>query len=228
MWLGLPLVRALKYLLFGRPGEQPQRLRFVVTISAMAAVMVTIFGFVPWPGVRTRRPLSSTHHTELCGATGAGFVAEVHVQSGQLVGHDQLLVTLRNRELSRELADLALQVRQSNIRGHQHEQQGKLAAQQAEQEQREGLLKQLAEKQAQVERLTVRARRVPVRSIAATWQPCWERILRKATRSCQLEPRPIRSCVFPISQDDLDVFKGRTGESVCIDLPRQPICAEQT
>ena len=50
MWPLVPTFQLLKYLIFGRPGEQPNRIRFVLTFGSMVAVITSILMLVPWPG----------------------------------------------------------------------------------------------------------------------------------------------------------------------------------
>ena len=159
LWFGLPVFRFAKYFFFGRPGEQPCRVHFLATAGTATAVGAAILGLVPWPGARHAPAVVEYAPHTVVRADSAGFVREIHVQSSQQVRQGQLLVVLENRELSRELADLEFAIRQSEIRGRQHEQQGELAAEQAEQERREALRSQLAEKRARHEQLAVRAPR---------------------------------------------------------------------
>jgi len=61
-------------------------------------------------------------------------VDEIYVVDGERVQKDQLLLVIENEELASELTELQLQVRQSEIRGRQHELNRRYAAFQAETE----------------------------------------------------------------------------------------------
>lgn len=219
LWLGLPTIGFIKYLLFGKPGERPRRLQFCLTAGSAAAIAVAVLGFVPWPGARNAPAVVEYSPHTVVRASSAGFVREIHVQSGQSVQAGQLLIVLENRELACELADLELQIRQSEVRGQRHQQKGEVAQEQAEAKNREGLSTQLLEKRAQNVQLSVRAAhtgRVVRRNLAAmldTYLAEGDEILAIGEES-QKELR------VSLSQDDLDAFTQLSGKPVDIDLPR--------
>jgi putative peptide zinc metalloprotease protein len=219
MWLGLPTLRFVKYFVFGEPGEQPHRFRFILTTGSATAICAIVFGFVTWPGTREAPAVVEYAPSTVIRAASAGFVSEIRVASGQQVERGQLLVVLENRQLARDLSDLELQIRQSEIRGRRSEQQGELAAQQAEMKKREGLQSQLAEKRAQVERLTVRA-------------PCAGKIIRRDLATiigtylnegdeiATIGDESKKELQISISQDDLEVFAGQVGKLGQVEIPR--------
>lgn len=222
MWLGLPTLKFCKYLICGKLGEQPRRLRFFLIAGTATASCILLFGFVPWPGARQAPAVVEYSPHTVVRSDSAGFISEIHVASDQLVDRGQLLVTLENRELTNKLADLALQIRQSEIRGHQHEQKGELAAEQAEAKQRESLETQRAEIRTQVEQLTVRAPhsgkviRRDLATLLGTYLETGDEIVSIGDES----KKELR---ISVSQDDVDVFRNRTGKQVRIDLPRHSL-----
>jgi putative peptide zinc metalloprotease protein len=222
MWVGLPAWRFVHYLAVGKTGEQPRRLRFLLTAGSLTAICVLVFGYLPWPGARQAPAVVEFSPNTIVRAGSAGFVREIHVQSGESVEEGQLLVTLENREWVRRVADLELRIKQSEIQGRVHEQKGERAEQQAEAENRDSLYKQLAERRAQVEMLTVRAPhegtivRRDLKMLLATY-------VKEGADILSLGDQSKKELRLSISQDDLDVFTQRVGQPVRIDIPRHPL-----
>jgi len=219
MWIGIPAAKFAKYLVMGKAGQQPQRLRFLLLSGSMVAVCIGVFGYIPWPGARVAPAIVEfSPHTNIRAAS-PGFVRELHVQSGEEVEEGQLLVTLENLELVRDVADLELQINQSELRGRLHEQKWEQAAQQAEEKKRESFQKQLNERLAQVEKLEVRAPhagtviRRDLALLLGTYLSEGDDIL-------SLGDQAKKELWLSISQDDLDVFTQRVGQQIRIDIPR--------
>lgn len=61
-------------------------------------------------------------------ADSPGFVSEIRVRSGQSVKKSQVLATLRNDELHRELADIELSVEQAEVKIRVYEHQREIAS----------------------------------------------------------------------------------------------------
>lgn len=216
--VGLPSYRLARYLLSGKPGERPRLRQFALTAGSAAAVAGLLLGVVPWPGTRTAPAVVEYSPYTVVRASIAGFVREIHVQSGQRVEEGQLLVVLENRELAREIADLELQIRQSVIRSRRHEQRSETAKEQAESTMREALTTQLTEKRIQFEQLNLRAPHagsVVSRNLAAIIDKHFvegDEILALGAES-QKELR------VSLSQEDLEAFSSLGGGQVRIDLP---------
>ncbi len=218
LWLGLPTYHFLKSALLGEPGMQPRRMRFALIMGTGLTVLALVLGFVPWPGSRQAPVVVEYSPHMVVRAGSSGFVREVHVESGQSVQLGQLLVILENRQLACDLADLELQIRQSEIRGRHHEQERNVAAQQAEVERCHALQSQLADLQSRVDRLTVRA-------------PCAGNIIRRNLNTLlgtylkdgdeilSLGDESNKELRLSIAQEDLDTFAQREGQTVCVDVP---------
>ncbi len=218
MWIGVPTFRFMKYLVAGQPGEQPNRLRFLLTAGSASAACVTVLGFVPWPGA-SKAPAVVTYSPDtVVRADSAGFVRQILVKSGQCVEQGQLLAVLENRELSRDVADLDLAIRQSEIRGFQHEQKGELAAQQAEMDHREALQSQLAEKRAQLQQLSVRAPRAG-KIVRRDVSVLLGSYLKAGDEIVSIGDEHQKELRVSVAQNDLDVFRQRAGKLVRVDLP---------
>lgn len=222
LWVGLPALRFVRFFFNKKAVEQPRRLRFLLTTGVLAAGPTFVFGFLPWPGIREAPAVVEYSPPTVVRAASAGFVRTIHVQSGQPVEADQLLVTLENRELAHELTELELEVRQSEIRGRKHEQKGELAAEQAEAKKRESLLKQLAEKQQQVQHLEVRAPSAgkvvgrDLDALAGTYLEVGDEIL-------SIGDERKKELRVSVAQADLKMFSQRIGQSLRVSLPQQPL-----
>jgi putative peptide zinc metalloprotease protein len=226
LWLGLPALHFAQYFVFGKPGEQPRRIRFLLTVGSIAATGVIVFGFVPWPGTCGAPAIVEYAPHTVVRAASAGFVKEVHVESSQQVETGQLLVVLENRQLARDVADLELQLRQSELRGRQHEQKGELAAQQAEAKEREALEIQLAEKRAQFDELTVHAPSAG-KTICQNLSALIGTYLQEGDEIVSLGDEAKKELRLSVSQDDLDVFAQRVGKPVCVDVSRHALWHSQ-
>jgi putative peptide zinc metalloprotease protein len=123
----------------------------------LAAGIVFLFGVCPWPLAKRAPALVQYAPLTIVRAGSAGFVREVIAEDGQSVAEGDLLLVLENEQLEIELKELDVSVEQSRLKSLGHRNRHEMAAYQAEQKKIEGLLKQRAELQAQVEQLAVRA-----------------------------------------------------------------------
>ena len=225
-WLGRPTYGFLKYMISNESNEQPRRWRFLATVGTVTFASVLILMFVPWPGARCAPAVVEYSPRTIVRADAAGFVREVHMQSGDIVAAGQLLVTLENRQLATDLKSLEIDIRQSKIRGRRHEQDHELAAEQAEAKRREALLAQLEQKREQVNGLTIHA---PCEGqiVGRNLDALVGRYLEPGAELLSIGNEQQKELRVSISQGDIDVFRLRIGGSVHIDLPRQPIWTGQ-
>ena len=157
MWVGLPTVRLLRYLAKGDQGRRPNFVRLGAAAGAGTAALGTIFFVTPWPGSVTAPAVVEYSPLTVIRAASPGFVRDICVRSGQPVKTDQIVAILENHQLTFELAELELEIEQSEIRCRAHQHAQKMADYQAEQERRQGLVKRRDEKRNQVDKLTIRA-----------------------------------------------------------------------
>ncbi len=218
LWIGLPTLALVKYLVFGKPGEQPQRLRFVLVAGLGSATAAALLLVVPWPGATQAPAVVEYAPYTVVRAGTAGFVCTIAVQAGGLVHSGQLLAELENPELEAELTQLRLSLRQTEVRCRLLELEGKLAECQAKLQERDKLAKQLAEKQLEVGQLIVRAPRsgrVATRKLKAlrgTYLETGDEILTIGSEHA-------KELRISVAQDDLAAFTARIGEPVHVDLP---------
>lgn len=217
LWFGLPALRFAGYLIRGRGAEQPDRLRLLLVTGTAGGLFAVLLLLVPWPGARVAPAIVEYAPLNVVRADSAGFVQKILVEEGQQVEAGQVLLELRNDELVQDLADLDLQVRQSEIRGRQHEQQRKLAALQAEAKKQESLIQQREELQTQVERLTVRAPSAGqvIRRNLATLLGTY---IEQGDEILSLGDDSRKELRVSVAQDDLDAFRF---SSICIQVPHE-------
>lgn len=153
-WLGPIFVREARGVARWTNGE---RFGLALRASVLLASSVLLLALAPWPfgsrapGVVEFSPLSVVR------ADADGFVNRVLVAEGEFVAEGQPLLELRNHELERELRDLELTIEQSRLRERLAVEQHDTAGSQVEQQQRDALQRRRAEKEQQVDRLTIRA-----------------------------------------------------------------------
>ncbi len=126
------------------------------TLSVVAACAVLLL-VTPWPFAITAPGVIEFSPLSVVRAESSGFVLRVLVADGEAVSEGQPLVELQNEELERETSDLELSIEQSLRRERLAADGHDTAATQVEQQQRDALQRRLAERQRQVERLTLRA-----------------------------------------------------------------------
>jgi len=220
LWMGAPAVKFCRQFISGETGAQRPRALLIAGGAIAAAVIV--FGVLPWPGSRAAPVVVEYSPHTVVRAASPGFISAIHITSGQRVEAGQLLIELNNPELVRELADLKLQIRQSELRARKHEQKGELAAKQAEGKQQEGLRTQLAEMQIQVDRLTVIAPeggQIIARNIASQLGA----YLEQGDEILSLGDETKKELRLSIDQNDLHAFTERVGKPVRIDVAGRPL-----
>ncbi len=156
-WAALPICRFVKFLVVGQPGQKPNLARFAVT-SVATGTFATGVLWLPWPGGVSAPAIVVYAPEEVVRTESSGFIEQVHVTTGQYVRENQLLVTLRNEELSAELADAVLATQRSVIRSRiLLQQDGDLAKYQAELDELYTFQKRQSRLQSLVDGLVVRA-----------------------------------------------------------------------
>jgi putative peptide zinc metalloprotease protein len=156
-WLRPTLAQGLRSLQTTRALPVEMRRRLVCRSALLTGAAVVVLRFVPWPFVTTAPGLVEFSPMQVVRAESSAFVDRVFVQDGERVEAGQPLLELRNDDLKRERDDLELEIEQSLCRERLAAEQHDIAACQIEQQQREALRRRWAERQRQVERLTVTA-----------------------------------------------------------------------
>lgn len=154
-WLGMPVFKALKYLMI-EPELHRKRTRAWAWSLGATALGVILIGFLPYP-LRVRAEgvvepaVRQVVHTE-----AGGFVDRVLVADGQAVRAGDVLVIQRDDQLEAEVRQIRATLAGSEIRLRAARASSPAEARNIEPEV-EAYRKQLAEREARLARLTVRA-----------------------------------------------------------------------
>lgn len=221
-WLVSPAIKFARYLVMGVPGERPRRLRFALIAGGALSAASGLLGFMPWPGTLSAPGVVEYSPPTVLRARSAGFVRDIPVADGQQVDEGQLIAVLDNDELMRDLADLELRIRQAELRARRSEQKRDYARQQAEHEQRTALEQQLAEKQAQVASLQIHAPRAG-RIVRRGLESLVGTYLEEGDELATLGDESLKEVRISLSQDDLDAFTRRRGQSVWVNFACRPL-----
>ena len=115
LWLGLPTLKLIRYLIFGTKLERPNRIWF----SASSLLTVVLIGcflyFCPGPTVVSAPFVVDYEPLSVVRSKTAGFVKRIHVTDGQQVTAGMPLATLENLELEQELRSLAIDIEISRL-----------------------------------------------------------------------------------------------------------------
>ena len=156
-WVVVPLVRLMRFVIWGSDTERPDRGRFFATATALVGVGAVVFAFFPWYG-RVSAPAIVDYHPLVHLRTSvAGFVKEVKVAEGDVVSEGDEVVVLENQELLMELRILAARIREAEIRARGFRTAKEIPAYQVEVQNLAALESRLAEKRQQAAALTLRA-----------------------------------------------------------------------
>ncbi|MDH3716607.1 MAG: HlyD family efflux transporter periplasmic adaptor subunit [Planctomycetota bacterium] len=156
-WVAVPGYRFIKFVFTGDNLRWGQRGRLAVTTLALTAAVVGVFWLCPWPFASRAPAYVEYDPLTVVRAASTGFVREVHVQNGQTVTAGDVLVVLENEDLQVQLEGLKLSIEKSRLKSNGYQTRHEMAAYQSEQKQIESLLQQKAEREVQVQQLTVRA-----------------------------------------------------------------------
>ena len=117
LWFGIPLARIVVTLIKGRKSHDPPKpLRFAGVCLA-TCLLLTGAMFLPWPGRTKAWGYVEYASLQDLRVDRPGFVRAIHVSPGDYVEAGQALMTLDNPELSRELADLDIQLQIQEVQG---------------------------------------------------------------------------------------------------------------
>ena len=212
LWVGVPLYRLGKYLIYGNTLEQPNLTRFAICAS-LAAAGVVGFLWLPEPG-GTRAP-GIVAYESLCvvRAPHSGFVREIRVIPGQQVNPDEPLVVLENKDLKAELAELQIEQELSKQRSRVYLKDGDVAAEQVEAEMREAIAAEIEERQTQLSNSTVIAPasgRVITRDLSSLIGS----YVREGEEILAIGDEGSKEIVMAVAQQDVKAFSSNTGSAL--------------
>lgn len=131
--------------------------RAAVVATGLGATLVVVFFYVPNPAIGTAPGIVDYRDLAVIRSGVAGFVAKLHVEDGQLVQPGDVLLELRNDDVSNQYHELLHQMEQSRIRHQMAIERHEITEAQVELRDRQALQQKLTEKQREYDSLTVRA-----------------------------------------------------------------------
>ena len=115
-WFATPIWNGLKTI-HRMSSHAPARLfRGSIVLGTTGTIAGLMLFLLPAPVMKTAPGIVEYRDGQVVRATTAGFVSRIHVQDGQLVRCGELLLELTNDQIEAEFADLALQIKQEEIR----------------------------------------------------------------------------------------------------------------
>lgn len=157
LWVALPIAKFVRYLVCGDPIYPPKRLRFLTILAVLLLGGGAVLRWVPWIERQRYAAIVDYDPVTSVRTSAPGFVAEIHVQSGQTVAAGDLLMTLTNEQLTASVQDVRLSLQKSEQDAARYHQREELAAWQVELENQRALSRRLGELLEQEQRLTVRS-----------------------------------------------------------------------
>ena len=217
LWLGAMVRRFISFTRHDA-GERPNWLHFVVVGGSAAALAMICLVCLPWPGSVTAPAVVQYAPEAVVRTQCDGFAREIRVQGGDRVEAGQVLAVMSNDELDHELAELAVAVKQSELKRRIHQRQGEMAKFQAESEQLRTLQKQHAEKRSELDSLVVRAP-CSGKVIGRNLDSLAGRYLTKGSYLLSIGNEAAKEVRLSIAQQDMPSFRLNTGKATRVHLP---------
>lgn len=157
LWLGVPGYMLVKYLINGSEVENPSRTQFALVTSGLVIACLTIMFLVPSPTMVSAPIVVDYAPLKVVRAVAPGFAETIHVQPGQTVKQNDLLITLRSPKLLADIKAVVADIDASKIRVQTFKTTGELGPWQMELETLESLTKQKHELDELIDHLQIRA-----------------------------------------------------------------------
>ena len=195
--------------------------RIAVSSICLVALVGSVFTWLGSPAKKSAPAIVQFAEEGILRAGGDGFIDKVLVTHGQRVKQGELLLSIRNNELSTEVANLKQLVEEAEIQARIYTNSQELASAQTSLRKRDSLLTQLAEKQEQLQNLQLTAPfdgivfRRNMSSIEGQYHSHGTELLRIARSTSQ-------KVIVSIEQNDLDSIQGREGSVMKVVMPGVP------
>lgn len=156
-WVALPVLRTLRYFVWGNGRTAPRRLRFVVTSVTLATLSFVVLTRTPWPLAPTAPGFVEFCPLTIVRAATPGFVRAIHVREGQEVRTGQVLVVLENEVLQLELDKKCAEIDKLEVLCRSLQGRRSMAELELEASRLRALEEQAADLRRRIEKLTIRA-----------------------------------------------------------------------
>ena len=203
-----------------RGDARPNWLHFALVGVPIAALAVAGLVCVPWPGAVTAPAVIRYSPEEVVRTECDGFVRDIRVHGGDLVSAGQVLAIMYNDELDHKISQLAVSVKESELKCRIYQRQDELAKFQAESEQLRTLEKQYTEQQREKDKLVVRAP-CDGKVIGRNLESFSGRYLTKGSRLLSIGDERAKEIRLSIAQQDIHSFRAYAGRRTRVYLPDQ-------
>ena len=222
LFFGIPIWNQIKQLYGPNAPERPPNRRVAFSASLVAFAIFSLFFVIKAPSTKSAPAIVLFKDETLIRAESEGFIKEIKVSDGEAVNRGQPLIVMRNPQIHLEIEKLKHEANAAKVLARKHRQSGELAFAQAEQEKIAGISKQLVEKNAQAESLTVKA---PFDGIV------YHRDLDSKLGSfaelgdtlVSMAEKKTKEVVVAIEQKDWEAFKSTAGKTMRVAIPSVPV-----
>jgi len=157
MWVGIPLIRLIRYLVMGAEFSQPNRLWFATATTFTVLAIGSFLHFCPAPSVMSAPVVIDYEPLSIVRSRTFGFAERLHVRDGDSVQRGDLLVSLSNPEMRHELASLQTDIEITQLKISTLQTKDEISRMQLEQQSLGALLKRRQELETHIANLEVRA-----------------------------------------------------------------------
>ncbi len=114
-WVGVPVMQLTRWIRSTGRNNPVRFLRATTLVAGTLSLLAAALIWTPVPFGATAPGIVALPDGSTVRAEVDGFIEELHVQPGQQVSTGDVLITLRNRQLEAEHADLLLQLKQARL-----------------------------------------------------------------------------------------------------------------
>lgn len=221
VWILKPVISMLR-LLRAKWETQPHQFGRALAVSAgLMIVAIAVLGYVPSPSRVNAPGIVEFKQAHRVRSLTGGFVDQIHVRDGEDVEAGQLLLTLRNEEISRLYQDLILAIRQAEVRRQMASDEHDVAKAQVAQREIVALEEQLVEARRRFESLMVTAPvsgKVVQRSLAQNLGVFFD----EGEELLSISNENSKEMIVSVSQHDFDSAMPRVDQQVHVRLGALP------
>lgn len=157
LWVGVPLYKLIKYLIFGSETDQPDRFRFLLVTSTLLVCMYAAAAWVPAPSVISAPMVVVFDDKDEVRALAGGFIASVEVAPLQAVTKGQILARMENKDLESRKQKLEVELEKAKLQASYYQKEENIAALQTELNNIRSIKKRLKEVTRDFDSLVIRA-----------------------------------------------------------------------
>lgn len=157
LWLGVPLVKLLRYLVAGTDFERPNRLWFSCAVLVTFVAVGSFLFLCPSPSAMSAPVVFDYEPLSIVRSKTHGFASKLHVEDGQTVEKGDLLISLSNPDMQHELTSLQTDIEISKLTINTLLSENRISQMQIEEESMKSMKQRYAELTDHVANLEVRA-----------------------------------------------------------------------